>query len=687
MADAQEAVEFLRQSADANSLNRNEALEDLRFGFGDQWPDYAIKSRGLERPQLTINELDSYIRQICNQQRQQRPRGKASPVDSIADPKTAEVITGIGRHIELQSDADNAYDIAFEYAVRMGWGYWRVVTDYIKEDSFDQDIFIRQIDNPLTVYFDPFSNLPDGSDAEKCLITDVMPKKTFEKEYPGATSTSIVPISSGQTNWFTEHSVLLAEYFYIEKKKAKLVMLSDKSVGWEDKLPPPELLQQAGISIVGTRDSYKRAVKWRKQTGTEILDEKDLPGRWIPIVPVYGSQLIVDGRKYIYGVTRPSKDPQRMINFWQTALTESIALAPKAKWLIAEGSTEGYENDWATANISTNPTLMYRLKDLNGNDCPKPERIQPEMPPAGIIQAAMSATQNLQRVLGMFDPAIKTSNQTKSDRTINAEQQQSDQSQFHLYDNLTRSIKFTWRIILDYIPPIYDVERVARIIGDDGKPDTITVNQPVRGDNGIQTVLNNVTVGNYDVIMDVGPGYNSKRQEFTAAIAEMVKGQAGQEIWKIAGDLIFRNMDFPGADVIADRLAASNPLAQIDDKSDIPPQVQMKLKQMQKVIEQQQQQLQQAVQEIKLKTGIVQLQESEETKRELMRQHTKAHDIDNVTATKRHDTEMKALTAQNVEELKGLVQLLLKHIDTKQLDKAAEREDKQAKEKSAETEV
>lgn len=698
MSRHEEAVEYLSLVQEAESANRAQAVEDLRFRYGDQWPAEIQNSRNLEsRPCLTINEVDTYCRQITNQIRQQRPRIKVHPVNDLADPKIAEVITGIVRHIEVNSDADNAYDTAADFAVTMGWGYWRVITDYVSEQSFDQDIFLRPIDNPFSVYFDPNSVLPEGSDAEKCLISDKMTKAAFKRAYPGADMAGFEQRGTGDVSadWVTQHDIRIAEYFEVDKKAADLVMLSDKSVVFGDELPPAGLLEAHGLSVVATRPSYKRIVKWCKVSAFETLEEKLWPGKFIPVVPVYGTQVVMDGKRKRFGLVRNSKDPQRMVNFWDTALTESIALAPKAKWLMAEGQDEGHENEWAQANIKALPVLRYKQRDINGESAPAPQRLQPEPPPAGVIEAAMGAHSNLQRVMGIFDPSIGAPSGNKSGKALNAEAQQSDQSNFHYYDNLTRSIKHTGRIILDLVPKIYDAERVMRIIGDDGKPELVTLNQQAQQvdeeGQAVQRVLNDVTIGQYDVVMDTGPGYNSKRMEAVDAMSQMLQGN--QDLWKVAGDLIFRNMDFPGADVIADRLAAANPLAQIDEKSNIPPGVQMKLKQMQQVIEQQGQALQQAQQEIQTKAGIVQMQEEGQTKRALIAAHVKAHDTETRAhteemreriedATWRHDIETKALTAQNVEELRGIVQLMLKHIDGRQILEHAERTDAELKEKS-----
>jgi len=673
--DPQEAVEFMRQSSAAESTNRVEAINDLRFRYGDQWPVVVQNSRNLQdRPCLTINEVDAFCRQVENQQRQQRPRIKVHAVDNISDPKVAKVISGMMRHFEVNSNADYAYDTAFSFATTMGWGYFRMQTDYIREDSFDQDIYFMPIDNPFSVYFDPSSSLPDGSDAEQCLVTDLMKKSAFKKQYPGAQAEGFSPLSSGEktTDWITEEEIRLAEYFYIDRVRAKLVKLSDGTVLWRDQLPSNEKLEQLNIQVIGDRDSYRSRVNWCKQTAGEILEKKEIPGKYIPVIPVYGNSCIIDGKRRRFGLVRFAKDPQIMVNFWQTAVTESLALAPKAKWLMPVGADEGFENEWAQANISARATLHY-LPTVEGKDVPPPQRIAPEPPPPGFIEASMLASQNLSKVLGIYDPGISQSRLHKSDKTINAEDQQTDQSNFHFYDNLTRSISHGGRIALGWIPKIFDTERVMRIIGEDGRPGMETINHKQRDEAGaIQKVLNDVTVGQYDIVMDTGPGYDSKRQEAVSVFTNMLGTPLGEKIAQVADDVIVRNLDVPGADVIADRLAAANPLAQIDEKSDIPPKVQMMIKGLQNQLQQAQQIIQQQGLEIKYRTSIEQMKQRGADKRELLKQTTKAHDIEKIAATKQHDTETRAVTAQNVAEIDGIVKLLLAHIDTKNLEQEIE---------------
>jgi hypothetical protein len=600
-------------------------------------------------------------------------------MNSEANAKVADIITGIFKHIEVNSDADTAYDTAGEYAVRIGWGYWRVITDYVREDSFDQEIYVRPIDNPFSVYFDPNSIQPDGSDAEKVLITTLMSKDDFRLQYPGADDGGDFNqrgTGDFDPDWVQKEDIRVAEYFYCERKKTKLLLLSDGTKVYKDEAPSPEILAAAGIMVVGERDTMRKKIKWCKLTGLEILEERDWSGRYIPVVPVYGQQLTVEDKRKKYGLVRNAKDAQRMYNYWQTSLTESIALAPKAKWLLAEGQDEGHENEWAQANIKSMPVLRYKQTDINGKEAPAPQRLQPEPPPAGVIAAAMSIDKDLQSVVGIFDPS-QLPQGNMSGKAIRGQQMQQDMTNFHYYDNLVRSMKHTGRIILDLIPKIYDRERVLRIIGYDGQPEMVTLNQRTQDEMGVEKVLNDVTVGEYDVYMDTGPGYQSKRQEAVEAMMPMIS--TNQELFNLAGDLVFRNMDFPGAEVIADRLAANNPLAQIDEKSEIPPQIQMKLMQAEKQIADMQQMIAAMELEKQYRSDVEMLRQDGETKRKLMDVTSRAYNTDTINEAKVNQQILNSQANQNKAELDAVTKMLLKRMDIGELRQViAEKDAEQA---------
>ena len=673
-----EARKFLRLANDADTMNRQEALEDLKFVGGDQWPVELQNSRNLEsRPVLTINKLDGYCRQVVNQIKQQRPRPKVHGMNSDADEKTAQVIQGIFRHIEANSNADDAYDQAVDYAVRMGWGYIRLRTDYVSEDSFDQEIYIEPVDNPFTVYFDINSVAVDGSDAERCLITTMMDKKDFQSIYPNAEVDSFTQRGTGdsQSEWITREDIRLAEYFYTVHERENLIQLSDGTGIFEsDYKKRQELYTEVGIYPVDERMSVRKKIKWCKLTAIEVLEEGEWGGKYLPIIPVYGRHTVIGDKRKKFGMVRQAKDAQRMYNFWQTSITESVALAPKAKWLMAEGQDEGYENEWAQANTKSFPLLRYKQTDIEGRPAPAPQRLQPEPPPSGVMAAAAVISDDIKTLMGIFDPAeLKQGN--ISGKALNGQQQQVDLSNFDFYDNFTKSLSQVARSILDLIPKIYDTQRVLRIIGDDGKPELVTLNER---DAVNKVVKNNVAVGMYDVVMDTGPGYNSKREASLDAMTPILAAQP-QLIQQI-GDLWFRNQDFPGADIIADRLATLNPLAQIDKKSDIPPQAQMMIKQLQAQNQELQKQMQQMGMAIKQRQDIEQVKQDAETKRVLIKESNKAHDIELRDQEKHRDMLLKTQTTAQDTVTKTQTQLEIEHIKANlavylaHLDRLSERE-------------
>lgn len=674
-----EAVAFLNDALDAEGFNRALAKQDISFSHGEQWPPEIQNSRTLEgRPFLTINKTNVFIRSVCNQQRQQRPRIKVDPVSGGAKKKLAEVIGGIIRHIETLSNADMAYDTAFEQTARGGWGYWRVIADYSRPDSFDQDLFIVPIVNQFSVYFDRHSVQPDGRDARKCLITDTLPRYQFKLEYPNAQTASFHSGGLGDTtgDWITKDDIRIAELYVIREKQEDLLKLSNGTTVWGDQVNDL-ILKASGLKIVRIRKSMRREVHWYKLTAIEVLEHRILPGRYIPVVRVLGNRLIEDGRQKLTGLVRDAVDPQRMYNYWRSAQTESIALAPKAKWLMADGQDEGFEVEWQQANVSARAVLHYKATTVDDKVVPPPTRLQPEPPPVGIMEAAQSVSDDLQSTLGIVDPAMRIEGPV-SGKALNSQAQQSEMSTFNFYDNLTRAISFTGTLLLDLIPHYYDTQRIVRVIGEDGRPDQVTINEVVGNE-----IVNDVTIGEYDVVMDTGPGYNTKRQEGVEAMAPMFASDP--ELRKIAGDIFFRMQDWPGSEQIADRLAAANPLAQIDEKSDIPPQVQAKMAAMAQQIEQMGAAIQEKDMLLKSRMDVEQfrghvkltdskLRVDQAAMSDILWSQEERQQFQQVARSDEAKSIRDNLTKHSIAELNGAIDLMVAHVQAREDNKRSEAE-------------
>jgi len=576
------ALQRFNLCADADRDNRTESLFDIKFSIGEQW-DAPIKlAREREaRPCLTINRTNQFIHSIVNDIRQNRPSIKVSATDD-STVETAEIYEGLIRHIQTSSNADIAYDTAVDFQVRGGFGYIRVITDYCYDDSFDQEIKIIRVKNPFMVYFDPNAMEPDYSDANYCFIYTDMSKEEFKAEYPKAKAANFNKETIGDSlkEWMNDETVRVAEYYYIEKKPKTIYQLIDGSIV-EDK-PEDESL------IKNERETYDQQVKWVKMTGAEILEKKDWAGKYIPIVPVLGEDLEIDGKRHLSGLTRAMRDPQRMYNYWTTAQTEMIALAPKAPWLVAAGQIKGYEKMWQNANTGTPSVLIYNQTDVKGNPAPLPQRIQAEPPIQAMILATQQAAEDLKGSTGIYDAGLGSRSNETSGRAITARKQQGETANFHFVDNLSRAIRHVGRICVDLIPKIYDAPRIVRIIHPDQSDEMVKVNQPTgeQDTNGIDKIFD-LTTGKYDIVVETGPSFNTKRKESADALIQMT--QANPELWSLVGDLMVKSMDFAYADEMAERLKTMlPPQIQALEKGDKPvdPQVEAQMQQSQQMIEQ-----------------------------------------------------------------------------------------------------
>src|SRR6202522_2197646 len=370
-----EANERLRIAEEIESPNRLLAIEDLEFEDGQQWPDDIYNLRKVQRrPSLTINHTATLVRRVTNNMREQRPRIKVHPV-SDATIDDARVANGLVRHVETLSKASVAYDTAGASAVRIGWGYARVVGDYISEKEFEQELYIRPIRNALTCYIDPGSVMSDGSDADWFLINEWMKKTAFKRAYPDEPLTEWTHGAPGddQHKWENKESIRLAEYYRIKRTKDTLYKLSNgNTVFASEYRKRAQAFELAGITILDKRPSERRQVQWFRLTGAKVAEKRDLPGRWIPISRCEGNVLDLNGDVRRKGMIRDMKDPARSTNYWETAKAEKLALATKAPIMGAVGQFDGHP-EWDDANQVPYSKLMYNLVlGMDGQPLPVP---------------------------------------------------------------------------------------------------------------------------------------------------------------------------------------------------------------------------------------------------------------------------------------------------------------------------
>lgn len=564
-----DALARFKQAEEYERDDRRLMEEDLSFASGDQWPlDIQNERRRTDRPYLTFNRLPAFIEQVVGDARQNKPAIKVHPVDDGADEDIAEIYEGLIRDIESRCRASDAYITGLAHATAGSRGAWRILTEYTSDDAFDQDIVIRRIANPFAVFWDPGAKEYDKSDANWCFVSEWVTKEYFELKYPDKTPDDW-PAEyrrfRSYDNWLSDNRVRIAEYWVKKPVSKEIYQLSNGMVVEEllpDLLAPDEVSSAlSGMPyVVRSRKVKSHKVVRYVLSGHCVLEgPQDFPSRYIPVVPCFGPEEFVGDQIRYRSLIRYAKDPQRMYNYWQTAIAEKIALAPKSPWLATVKQLAGLEQIWAKANKENRPYLPY---NPDPEALGPPQRQEPAYVNAAEIQQSQQAVEDLKATMGIFDASLGAQGNETSGRAIIARQREGDTATFAWIDNLSRSIQHTGRILIDMIPRVYDTQRVVRVLGEDDSIQMMPINY-LDGDR----VMNDLTVGKYDVRISVGPSYQTKRLEAADSLLQFVQAlpQAGQ----VAGDLIAKSMDWPGADEIAERLRAMLPPGIVeDDESD-----------------------------------------------------------------------------------------------------------------------
>ncbi len=618
MADdiLKEAKDAFAEASDAADHNRQTALDDIRFAkLNEQWPANMLKQRERDgRPALTINKLPAFIRQVVNDARLNKPSIKVHPVDSGADPQTAEVINGLIRNIEYTSSADVAYDTGVECAVTGGFGYWRIGLDYAFDDTFDMDIMIKRVINPFAVYGDPYSTEADSSDWNTAFVVDRLTKAQFKAQYGDAATVDWDDdrwASAGEP-WRSENEVMVAEWWKREEKDRTIILFQDIRDGSFQVYSKDQIETDEDFAAVQQFLEYKqeRVTKTQKvtqyiMTGTEVLETNDWAGRYIPIVPVYGDEFDVQGKRFFRSLIHNAKDAQRTFNYWRSAATELVALAPRVPFIGPKGAFDSDIERWQTAN-----TQSHAFLEFDGQTPPARQPLDTGVA-AGALQEALNASDDMKAIVGMYDASLGARSNETSGRAILARQREGDISTFHFTDNLSRAIRHTGRILIDLIPHVYSAERIIRVIGEDGSQDNKQINapyqvqdpktgqpaqEPAMGPNGqpLQDeagnplmkpimALHDLTAGKYDLTVKTGPSFTTQREEAAAQMTEMIR--AFPAAAPIVGPELAKNLDWPGADKIAEKLDQMT-------SGQVPPQVQQQIEegkqQLQKLSEENQ---------------------------------------------------------------------------------------------------
>lgn len=566
---------FRKIEADEKDI-RTAAKQDLEFVAGEQWDPKVKADRERDgRPALTFNRLPAFVQKVANEARQNKPQVKFSPrTESEQSKATADVLEGIARWIQYDSQAEVAYETAVEYSSGGSFGFFRFMTEYCNDKSFDLDLKVKPVFDPFQVYGVIIPACLGREPMEVFVVEDV-PVSEYRELYPDSDVAKGGFDGGGQnySGWVGTETIRVAERWAVEQEDGELAEMEDGSVVDADDL-------SEGMEPKRTRSYKRRKVVFYKFNGVEVLDSTEWIGRRIPIWAVLGKQMIVNGKPKLFSLVRHQLDSQKMINFAKTRTAETLATSPISPFVVAEGQLSGHEHEWATANSTLRAYLTYKPTAIGAGVVGEPKR-QTFEPPIGALSAFVAQEiDDMKAESGIFDQSLGAGSTDQSGIAIRNRQQQSDLTNFHFMDNLERAFRESGEELAYCIGKVYDAPRQVKILGPDEQPKVVMVNQDYVDPSTGKPTKHSLNSEDYDVVVSMGRSFSSKRQESYDMVGSLVGGNP--DLLQLVGDIMFRNSDVAGADQLAERFKLLLPpqVQQAEGQGQqIPPQAQAAIQQ------------------------------------------------------------------------------------------------------------
>lgn len=564
-----EAMSRWRKSADPLWEERQQCLMDRRFCnvSGAQW-EGRLEQQFANRPKLEMNKIRLSVMRIINEKRQNPISVKFRSPDGKDRDRFADTVASIYRADEYDSNAEEARDVAYEEAVTGGFGAWALTAhredpDEIEEEDEDerpQRICWEPIpDADTSVYFDCNSKRMDKSDAKYAFRLIPMSYEAFEREWPKAPAVSDWPkatYSTGVFDWVKPDLVYVAAYYVIEETKEPVQVWGLGLDGLEERHLASDVDDVFRAELVAQGMRLKRTIKRERKrvrkyilSGCGVLEDCGyIPGRHIPIIPVYGMRFYIEGLERCSGHVRMAKDPQRLKNMQVSKLAEVAALSSTSKPVMSPEEIAGFEHMYETDNVKNWAYLLKnRVPDKDGNEVRLPmEYTQPTQVPPALAALVQFTESDLQDILGNQGEADKMVGNTSAMATEMI-QTRADSLFFVYHDNFRKAVAREGVIYRDMARDLYVEEsRRMKTMSNNGEMDSTVVNVPSLDDEGAHAMENDVTRATFDVVTDVGPATASRRQATVRSLTAMLPMVQDPQTQQVVVAMIMTNMDGEG---------------------------------------------------------------------------------------------------------------------------------------------
>ncbi len=513
-----------------------------------------------ERPRYEVDKISPIIANICGEQQQNRTTMKIRSMRGAESKPLADNAGGVIRYIEQTSNFKHIKDVAFKEIVTGGMGGWYISLDYADTDSTDQDITIRALPGAASsLFYDTAAVMPNKEDATWMMVVELMARTEFERRWPDKLQAQLDTRRYGHnvssSTWYHKDTIRIGDYYTKEPFEKELVQMSNGDVytNDDDFKAVQDELAEVGITIVKRRKRTCYKIYHYKVSGNEILEgPHEWPGELIPIVPLFGHSVYIEGTHYFRGIVRPARDSQEIYNYSVSAQVEVAANSPVSPifMTLEQGNGSGIKEQFANLAVENRPVVYYKGDpEANG---PPSRTVGPQLP-AGIFEQIRQSESDIQATAGFFAASQGDAQFDQSGRAVNALQKQTSISTQGFTSSLDGAIEHTGKIILDILPKVVDTARLLTIIGDDGEISEWSVNQQVF-DEESQTIrtINDLSKLKLSVKASTGPSFATQRAE---SVNSMLKLMAlNPDVSLLGSDILVSNIDMDASEELTNRL-------------------------------------------------------------------------------------------------------------------------------------
>jgi hypothetical protein len=562
-----EAIKEFDEIQTALRDERLQCLQDRRFYSisGAQW-EGPLREQYANKPKFEVNKIHLSVMRIISEYRNNRITVDFVSKDGSKDDKLADTCDKLYRADEQDSGAEEAYDNAFEEAVGGGFGAWRLKTTYVNEEDNEderQRIAIEPIfDADSSVFFDLNSKRQDKADAKRCFVLTAMSRNAYIDMYKDDPASWDKEIHQYEFDWATPDVVYVAEYYRVEDK-TETVRIFQTIAGEEERYTQDDFARdeelETKLIAIGSREIRQKRVKRKAvyayiMSGSRVLEDLGkIPGRCIPVVPVYGKRWFIDNVERCMGHVRLAKDAQRLKNMQLSKLGEISAYSVVEKPIMTPEQVAGHQMMWSQDNLRNFPYLLINpVTDANGQVSPlgpldytRSAQIPPAL--AGLIQVTES---DMQEILGNQQNGDKIVSNI-SGKAVEMIQQRLDMQTFIYMSNMAKAVRRCGEVWLSMAKDVYVEEgRKMKGIGVSGELETIQLSKPMLTAEGEMVVENDLSEAQFDVAVDVGPSSSSRRSATVRALTGMMAITNDPETQQVLQAMAMMNLEGEGvADV------------------------------------------------------------------------------------------------------------------------------------------